>query len=158
MESREQTWLFRCVKGLFSTGGKESDIVITMIIGCLPKWPCPYPTSSTAPVRAPGLDPSGPPSTLLVVISIQSLVWSIPLMQVSNSLQRNKEFLHSCPLLKLPPSTSGILLLTLAPSVQHLELKFHTFYLHHIVFETARWHAHGKDTALHRLARKEAVM
>lgn len=113
MESSEQTWLFRCVKGLFSTGGKESDIVINMIIGCLPKWPCPYPTSTTAPGRAPGLDPCAPPpSTLLVVIS-WSLVRSIPLMQVSNSLQRNKEFLHSCPLLKLPPSTLGILLLTL---------------------------------------------
>lgn len=110
MESSEQTWLFRCVKGLFSTGGKESDIVINMIIGCLPKWPCPYPTSTTAPGRAPGLDPCAPP---LHPAGCYQLVFGSKHPTNAGQQFSNKEFLHSCPLLKLPPSTLGILLLTL---------------------------------------------
>lgn len=118
MESSEQTWLFRCVKGLFSTGGKESDIVINMIIGCLPKWPCPYPTSTTAPVKAPGLDPCAPPPPPLHPAGCYQLVFGSKHptnagQQFSSEKQRVPAFLPSFQASTLnignPSSDSGAL-------------------------------------------------
>lgn len=96
--------------------------VININIGCLLKWPCKYPTSTKAQsvfwcMRVPGLGPCGHTHPA-GVISIQSLVRIISLIQADNSFKTKINFLHSYVPLKLPSSTLGIILLTLVLSVQ----------------------------------------
>lgn len=96
---------------------------ININIGCLPKWPCPYPTSTTTPVSASVYEGSGPrplwpPPPCW---SYQPSVFGSehPINPGQQFSQEKHVFLAF--LCKLPPSTLGIILLTLVPSVQPLD-------------------------------------